>query len=187
VIKLEKSAIILRFTEGLLNQENYMLLKKLASAYGGYRILILAVSPDDIDMLNDMVTSVTLYLDENALDSVCKDISLMTMVKKLSVATKYIISGFKTVVDFGAGREERECTYSIKTPCAHIHVPLNLVDKKTERYVACGVQKSLELCNEHKSNMLIYYNEDSDRTVIESKDDYVRRIYLESGILNNKD
>ena len=50
MIKLEKSAIILRFTEGLLNQENYMLLKKLASAYGGYRILILAVSPDDIDI-----------------------------------------------------------------------------------------------------------------------------------------
>lgn len=183
---MDKGGIVLRFTEGLLNQEKYMLLKKLAAAYGGYRILILAVSPDDIETLGEMVTSVCLSMDEKAVCDACSDITLMTMVKKLSIASKYMISGFKAVVDYGGGREERDCTFSIKTPCAHIHVPMDMGDKKTERYISSALESAKVFCDDGKSNMLIYYDAASDKTISESKDDYVRRKYFESGIINNE-
>lgn len=177
-----KNNIILRVIDGLLDQEKYMLLKKLAAANDGMRIFILPVSPDDEDTLADMVTSAAFFLDKEMLDSVCGNNVCCSLIKKMCVAVKYMISGYKTVVDYGEGREERDCTLSIKTPSAHIHVPLGLNDKRTERLIATALAEAKQLDDDGKSEMLAYYDADKDKLIIESKDDYVRRKYFDSGL-----
>ncbi len=181
---MDKLTVILRVTDGILDGEKYMLLKKLASGIStNHRFLIVPVSPDDLDTLSEMVTTAAFFLDEKNLFSIFDDEPSKVLLKKLAVAMKYMLSGFKTVVDYGEGREERDCTLSIVTPCAHIHIPLNLTDKKTERFVAAALQKAKELCEQKATGYLVYCDEKTEQLVFETKDDYVRRKYFDSGVV----
>ncbi len=175
---MENGTVILRFTDGILNQEKYMLLKKLAAASGsGNKFFIVTVSPDDLEMLQEMVTTAAFFINDKAMEDLENDAQTFLMIKKLSVASKYALAGFKTVVDYGNGREERDCTLSIVTPCAHIHLPVNCNDKKTERYISAALGEALTLYKEKKQGYLIYHDSEHDKIIVESKDDYVRRLY----------
>lgn len=170
-------------TDGILDGEKYMLLKKLASGIcTDHRFLIVPVSPDDLDTLTEMVTTAAFFIDEKNLLSIREDGPSKILLKKLSVAMKYMLQGFKTVVDYGEGREERDCTLSIVTPSAHIHIPLFLTDKKTERFVTSALEKAQELYDNNESGYLIYCDEEKEQLVFETKDDYVRRKYFDSGV-----
>ncbi len=182
---MENQTIILRITDGILDGEKYMLLKKLASSLNSeHRFFIVAVSPDDMDMLSKMVTTAAFFVDEKTLVSLTEDNAASVMLKKLCIAVKYMLSGFKTVVDYGEGRQERDCTLSIVTPSAHIHVPLLMNDKKTERFVAQAILGAKKLFDENKSEYLAYCDEKTEQLVFETKDDYVRRKYFDSGIVS---
>ena len=182
---MENKTIILRITDGILDGEKYMLLKKLASSLNSeHRFFIVAVSPDDMDMLSKMVTTAAFFVDEKTLVSLTEDNAASVMLKKLCIAVKYMLSGFKTVVDYGEGRQERDCTLSIVTPSAHIHVPLFINDKKTERFVAQAILGAKKLFDENKSEYLAYCSEKTEQLVFETKDDYVRRKYFDSGIVS---
>lgn len=175
---MENGTVILRFTDGILNQEKYMLFKKLAAACGsGNKFFIVTVSPDDLEMLQEMVTTAAFFINDKAMEDLENDAQTVLMIKKLSVASKYALSGFKTVVDYGNGREERDCTLSIVTPGAHIHLPVNCNDKKTERYISSALGEALTLYKEKKQGYLIYHDAEHDKMIVESKDEYVRRLY----------
>lgn len=181
---MENRTIILRITDGILDGEKYMLLKKLAANAGSeHRFFIVTVSPDDMDMLSKMVTTAAFFIDEKTLASLNDDNTATVCLKKLCIAVKYMLSGFKTVVDYGEGRQERDCTLSIVTPSAHIHVPLFANDKKTERFVAQAIVGAKKLLDENKSEYLAYCDENTEQLVFETKDDYVRRKYFDSGIV----
>lgn len=177
---MEKDTIVFRFIDGILNNESYMLLKKLAASCGG-KALILPVSPDDYDRISEMVTTAALYLGESNLrtinDSDENSKVFEIFVKKLCIAARYIISEFKSVVDYGDGKKEVPCTLSIVTPSAHIHIPSDTNDKKTERFVSCALSEAARLFSEGFSDYLIYFDDSSGKTVSESKDEYVRRKY----------
>jgi hypothetical protein len=176
---MENGAVILRFTDGILDNEKYMLLKKLAAACGsGNKFFIVTVSPDDLDMLQEMVTTAAFFINEKVMDNIADDPATVLMIKKLSIASKYALSGFKTVVDYGGGRQERECTLSIVTPCAHIHLPSFCTDKKTERYISVALGEALSLYKDGKEGYLIYMDEKTEKIIVETKDDYVKRLYL---------
>lgn len=178
---MDKGSIILRFTDGILDQEKYMLLKKLASAQGSVnKFFIVTVSPDDLDMLQEMVTTAAFFLNEKVMDGLADDPATVLMLKKLSIASKYALSGFKTVVDYGSGKTERECTLSIVTPSAHIHLPTDCTDKKTERYISAALSEALSLYKEGKDGYLIYQDANADKMIVETKDEYVKRLYLNS-------
>lgn len=182
---MQKNTIILRMVDGLIDQEKYMLLKKLACAGDNLHIFILTVSPDDHEKLDEMVTEAALFIGKDCLCNICGDVSSLAIVKKLCIAVKYMISGYKTVVDYGDGRQEKDCALSIKTHSSHIHIPMNLGDKKTERYIASALSEAAKLDNADASDMLVYYDESADKTVTESKDDYVRRKYFDSGLVSS--
>ena len=97
----------------------------------------------------------------------------------MCIASKYALSGFKTVVDYGNGKTERDCTLSIITPGAHIHLPSNCTDKKTERYISSALSEALSLYKEGKEGYLIY-QDNNEKMIVETKDDYVKRLYLNS-------
>ena len=179
---MQNNTVILRLVDGLIDQEKYMLLKKLANAGGELRIFILTVSPDDEEKLSEMVTEAAMFIDKSCLEKICNEISALSIVKKLCIAVKYMISGYKTIVDYGEGRQEKDCALSIKTQSSHIHIPMNLGDKKTERYISNALSHAIKLDDAGASEMLIYYDETTDKMVAESKDDYVRRKYFDSGI-----
>ncbi len=182
---MENQTIILRITDGILDGEKYMLLKKLASGLvSDHRFFIVTVSPDDMDMLSKMVTTAAFFIDEKTLSSLETDATATICLKKLCIAVKYLLSGFKTIVDYGEGRQERDCTLSIVTPSAHIHVPLFINDKKTERFVAQAISGAKKLFDEKKSEYLAYCDENTEQLVFETKDDYVRRKYFDSGIVD---
>lgn len=178
---MDNGSIILRFTDGILDQEKYMLLKKLAAACDSdNKFFIVTVSPDDLDMLQEMVTTAAFFLNEKVMDTLVGDASTVLMLKKLCIASKYALSGFKTVVDYGNGKTERDCTLSIVTPSAHIHLPCNSTDKKTERYISSALSEALSLYKEGKEGYLIYQDDITERMTVETKDDYVKRLYLNS-------
>lgn len=182
---MENRTIILRITDGILDGEKYMLLKKLASSLSSdHRFFIVAVSPDDMDMLSKMVTTAAFFIDEKTLVSLSADNAALVMLKKLCIAVKYMLSGFKTVVDYGDGRREQDCTLSIITPSAHIHVPIFVNDKKAERFIANAISGAKELFENKKSEYLVYCDETTEQLVFETKDDYVRRKYFDSGIIS---
>lgn len=180
---MEKDTLVFRFIDGILNNESYMLLKRLATSCGG-KALILPVSPDDYERISEMVTTSALYLNEsnlqliNAGDEDSKVFEIL--VKKLCIAARYIISGFKSVVDYGDGKKEAPCTLSIVTPAAHIHIPQDTNDKKTERFISSALSEAARLLSEGICDYLIYFDDASGKTVCESKDDYVRRKYSAS-------
>ena len=183
---MDNRTVILRITDGILDGEKYMLLKKLAGASDSdCRFFILTVSPDDIDMLSKMVTTAAFFVDEKTLCALCDGGNASVLLKKLCIAVKYMLLPFKTVVDYGEGRQERDCTLSIITPSAHIHVPLSLGDKKTERFVANALTGAKKLIDENKSEYLAYCDETTEQLVFESKDDYVRRKYFDSGLVED--
>lgn len=183
---MEKGAVILRFTDGILDREKYMLFKKLASACGsGNKFFIVTVSPDDIDMLQEMVTTAAFFINDTVMETLSEDNATVLMIKKLSIASKYALSGFKTVVDYGKGREERECTLSIVTPSAHIHLPLDCNDKRTERYISTALGEALTLYREEKEGYLIYHDSKLDKMIVETKDEYVKRLYIKGLDGNN--
>ena len=93
----------------------------------------------------------------------------------------------KTVADYGEGKEEFDCTLSIITPSAHIHIPSGFNDKKTERYVVKCLNEAMRLHEAGESGYLIYYDSYTDRIISESKDDYVRRKYFDSGAVSVPD
>ena len=121
----------------------------------------------------------------NTLCALCDGGNASVLLKKLCIAVKYMLLPFKTVVDYGDGRQERDCTLSIITPSAHIHVPLSLGDKKTERFVANALTGAKKLLDENKSEYLAYCDETTEQLVFESKDDYVRRKYFDSGLVED--
>ncbi len=175
----------MRITDGILDGEKYMLLKKLAQGLvSDTRFFIVTVSPDDMDMLEKMVTTAAFFVDEKTLPSLKQDSPATVCLKKLCIAVKYLLSGFKTVVDYGEGRQECDCTLSIVTPSAHIHVPLFLNDKKTERFVMQAISGAGKLFDENKSDYLAYCDEKTEQLVFETKDEYVRRKYFDSGIVD---
>ncbi|MBE6571751.1 MAG: hypothetical protein E7656_05855 [Ruminococcaceae bacterium] len=183
---MDNRTVILRITDGILDGEKYMLLKKLAGASDSdCKFFILTVSPDDLDMLSKMVTTAAFFIDENTLCALCEGGKATVMLKKLCIAVKYMLLPFKTVVDYGDGRQERDCTLSIVTPSVHIHVPLSLGDKKTERFVASAILGAKKLLDENKSEYLAYCDEETEQLVFESKDDYVRRKYFDSGLVED--
>ena len=180
---MENRTIILRITDGILDGEKYMLLKKLAmSADSDCKFFIVAVSPDDIDMLSKMVTTAAFFLDEKTLCALCEDKTAGVMLRKLCIAMKYVMSGFKTVVDYGDGPHESDCSLSIVTPSAHIHIPMDINDKKTERFVSESVLGAKKLLDEKKSEYLVYCDDKTEKIVFESKDDYIKRKYFDSGL-----
>lgn len=180
---MEKDTLVFRFIDGILTSESYMLLKKLATQCGG-KALILPVSPDDYERISEMVTTAALYIDGANLKSIqsaegeAKVFEIL--VKKLCIAARYIISGYKTVVDYGDGKKEAPCTLSIVTPSAHIHIPSEANDKSAERFISSALSKAAELYSDGASEYLIYFDAPSGKTVCESKDDYVRRKYSAS-------
>lgn len=178
-----QGSIVLRVVEGLLNQEKYMLLKQLAmqlQSESKIRLLVIPVSPDDADTLQKMVTAAAFFIDERIVglmqDNGCCEI----MLKKLCIALKYAILNYKMVVETPDGREERDCAFSIVTPAAHIHVPQNINDKKTERFISSALAEAIKLHNGKESEYLIYHDYEYDKMISERKDDYVRRKYFES-------
>lgn len=183
---MEKDTLVFRFIDGILNNESYMLLKKLATQCGG-KVLILPVSPDDYDRISEMVTTAALYLDDNNLKLVNENNQASKvfelLVRKLCIASRYIISGYKTVVDYGDGKKEAACTLSIVTPSSHIHIPGSTNDKKTEKFISSALSESARLFSEGCIDYLVYFDDASGKTVCESKDDYVRRKY--SSALDN--
>ena len=173
---MDNRTVILRITDGILDGEKYMLLKKLAGA---------SDSDCRFFMLSKMVTTAAFFVDEKTLCALCDGGNASVLLKKLCIAVKYMLLPFKTVVDYGEGRQERDCTLSIITPSVHIHVPLSLGDKKTERFVANALTGAKKLLDENKSEYLAYCDETTEQLVFESKDDYVRRKYFDSGLVED--
>lgn len=173
--------MILRFAEGLLNGERYRQLKRLASGFESpHKVLITSVKAEDLDTLQKMVTAAAIFADETVLQDISENSATLAMLKKLSVVTRFILSGYRSVVDYGDGREEQDCRLSIVTPSAHIHLPHDVSDKKYERCVRQALLCARGLMEEGKEDMLLYYETDSDTLHMESKEDYIRRKYYES-------
>lgn len=169
--------IILRFIEQLLDAESYRQLKRLAAGFSSeHKIFILSVKPTDEDTLQKMVTAAALFVDETVLSAVGESPLLLPMLQKLSRASRFILSGYKTVTQVGDMRKEDDCRFSIVTPSAHIHFPDNTNDKRFERCVRETLTHAKELMLSDTRDMLIYYDKNQSLCT-ESKDDYVRRMY----------
>ncbi len=182
---MKSDEIKFSFVEGLFDNKKLELFVKLIESFNSkYQFLVTSVSPDDADRLQEMVTPCALFVGDDVLSEIESDTALCVMLKKLSVAVRYAISGFKMVIDYGAGREERDCTFSIVTSSVHIHLPLDVPDKKLERCVSSALSLAKSLLSEGKTDYLCFYNKDSDKMICESKDDYVRRKYLDSGMID---
>lgn len=185
---MEKGTLVLKFAEGLIDREKYMRLKKLAGKdLDNCHFLVRSVGKESIHELEEMITAASLFIDLNAMTIISSDISAVTAMKKICVAAKNMILGYKTVADYGEGKEEFDCTLSIITPSAHIHIPSGFNDKKTERYVVKCLNEAMRLHEAGESGYLIYYDSYTDRIISESKDDYVRRKYFDSGAVSVSD
>ncbi len=170
-------AIVLRFIEPLLSAENYRQMKRLAAGFSSeYKIFVVSVKENDEETLQKMVTPAALFLDDTTLAAVGGNTMLLPMLQKLSRASRFILSGYKTVTQIGDNRSEQDCRFSIVTPLAHIHFPDNVNDKRFERCVRETLVRAEELMRQGACDMLLYYDEKQSLHA-ESKDDYVRRVY----------
>lgn len=179
---MQKHSIKIRFVQGLCTEACAKLLGKIVDESGvECEFTISEVIPSDVDTLQDMVTSCALYVGDDLYKSI-KDGSAdkaLLLIRKLCVAARYAISGFKMMVDYGEGETETECTLSIKVKNGHIHLPLDIPDKKLERFISiCFSILFDKPCNDE---LLLYFDNLSSSAICETKDEYVRRKYFSNG------
>lgn len=183
----KRGHIVLRFMKGLLDKDDYRRLKEQAAAFStGHKVFVMTVENKDAETLAKMVTPAAIFLDAAVMDSVAREEKTLHMLKKLSVTTRQILSHYKAVSKdpHEKAKTEIDCRLSIVTPSAHIHLPENASDKKYERCVREALLCADRLSTEEKDDMLVYYDR-NEVVHVESKSDYVRRVY--AGIASEKE
>ena len=179
---MQRKSIKIRFVQGLCTEACAMLLGKIVNESGvECDFTISEVTPSDADTLQDMVTSCALYVGDDLYDGIKdgKADKALLLIRKLCVAVRYAISGFKMTVDYGQGETETDCTLSIKVKNGHIHLPLDIPDKKLERFIS--ISFSILFDKPCDDELLVYFDTPSSSAICETKDEYVRRKYFESG------
>lgn len=173
----QKGSMVLRFANGILDNEAYKSLKDRAASFStDYRILVVRVKEDDADTLSEMVTSAAMFVDAALTAAIPNDENTMHMMKKTAVASRRIVSQFKEVRQIGSDKTESDCRFSIVTPSAHIHLPQNVSDKKYERCVRECLLCACRLEKEGAHDMLVLCDDDGTIRSI-SKAEYVRLTY----------
>ncbi len=185
---MQENTIKIRFVKGLCSGKTAELLGKIAhESKTPCELIISEVETSDIDTLQDMVTSSAIYVSDDLYGRILEGTATaeLVLLKKLCVAVRYAISGFKMTVDYGAGEQQTDCTLSIKVKNGHIHLPLDVPDKRLERFVS-GAIETLGVKNTD-DELLVYYDSASLKTVCETKDEYVRRKYFDSGAVTDSE
>ena len=187
---MENNTITVKFVEGILDSNKLDLLKKLIdSTSPGCEIKVIEIPVSCTDAVIEMVTSCVIYIDDALLRDILKKSRFLAVlfIKKLSVILRYFIKDMKTIINEGDKTTETPCSASIQSTNVNIHIPLNVNDKKLERCIENVILYLSENSSLLGEETISYYDEKKDRMVTETKQSYVYRTYIESGLVKIDD